>query len=134
MKIEGKTSKEYLESLKAYIDEPGELAKLSRRAQTPEFAVKRNEVLTDKQVSEIQNELAFSLANFGNGLAAENEVQADAERISFYTQVRTMRQCGVLHLTTYCVLISIKNAVNSFPPQEAFYPSDALKLIKRYVF
>lgn len=134
MKIEGKTSQEYLESIQAYLNEPGELAKMSRSAQKPDFAVKRNEALTDERVADIQNELASNLANFGNGLAADNDIQAEAERVAFHTRVRTMYQCGVITTTTCCVLLCIKNAVNSFPPQEAFYPSDAMKLIKQYIF
>lgn len=133
-KIEGKTSKEYLESLKAYIDEPGDLANFSRSAQKPEYAVKRNESMTDKQVEAIQRELASSLARFGNGLAADDLIEAYSGHEAFHAQVRTMRQCGVLLDTPYVVLVCIKNAVHLFPPQTCFYPEDALELIKRYVF
>lgn len=138
MKIQGKTSKEYLESIKAYIAEHDQINCVSVKAQAenPESSTLRNirTKCPGDTLRGIQEDLAEALANYATWQGAGNYDLADEERAKFFAIIKTLGRCDILPSCNYYMLVAIRNLVQSFPPECGVTYDDAMKLIKEYVF
>ena len=138
MKIQGKTSKEYLESIKAYIAEHDQINCVSVKAQAenPESSTLRNirTKCPGDTLRGIQEDLAEALANCATWQGAGNYDLAEEERAKFFAIIKTLGRCDILPSCNYYMLVAIRNLVQSFPPQCGVTYQDALDLIRQYVF
>ena len=132
--LEGKTSKEYIESLKAYLADHDTTHRASVKAQDPANAIRKTGNITSETIRHIQEDLALYFANFATEYGARQYEVGMVDLAMFQVKVKTLCQCGVLSIYNNAILVSIFQLVRSCPPTCPIDLPDAMELIRTYVF
>ncbi len=134
MKIEGETSKEYLESIKKYMAENPETRDLFANAQKPEHAIKRTNTVTNATVLSLRSDLATYLSDFTSSCAARAWEFSDIDRRAFRVMIKTLCTVHIIDHVTFAVLVRIIDLARSYAPECGLSFIDADKLLRMYFF
>lgn len=134
MKIEGETSKEYLESIKKYMAENPETRDLFARAQKPEHAIPRTNVVSNDVVFSLRSDLAQYLSDFTISIASREWEVAESSRQGFRGMINALGRVGILDPVTFAALVRILELARSYGPKCGLSFIDADKLLRMYFF
>lgn len=134
MKIEGETSKEYLESIKKYMAENPETRDMFANAQKPEHAIKHTNVERDAMVLSLRSDLAQYLSDFTISIASREWEVAESSRQGFRGMIKALGRVGILDPVTFAALVRILELARSYGPTCGLSFIDADKLLRMYFF
>lgn len=132
--LEGKTSKEYIESLKAHLIKNEVTRRIYYKAQNPDNSITQTENLTHDSLLHIREELALYFANFATEYGFKQYEVGMVDLARYQVKVQTLNQCKVLNMYNYYILVTIHQLVTACPPTCLIELPDARSLIDMFVF